>query len=157
MHYIITDVLKVVWVLTVPACIYFSLQDKKAFADILRRISKIQKTNGHNYVVLREKWNSVLPSLMLALPCCCCTWGFGFPSDVCFSFVFNPALQEIVNFLLGAPRIERNCVVSHLLRIFISTKLKHGHLLLQPEVWRIRMKEIKLWSWMQSAYLGVHV
>lgn len=32
-----------------------SQEDKKAFADILRRISKIQKTNGHNYVVLREK------------------------------------------------------------------------------------------------------
>lgn len=31
------------------------LQDKKAFADILRRISKIQKANGHNYIVLREK------------------------------------------------------------------------------------------------------
>ncbi|XP_057960725.1 transcription initiation factor IIF subunit alpha isoform X2 [Malania oleifera] len=32
-----------------------SPEDKKAFADILRRISKIQKTNGPNYVVLREK------------------------------------------------------------------------------------------------------
>ncbi|XWS19331.1 hypothetical protein CRYUN_Cryun31cG0006000 [Craigia yunnanensis] len=33
-----------------------SSEDKKAFADILRRISKIQKTNGpNNYVVLREK------------------------------------------------------------------------------------------------------
>ncbi|KAJ6819677.1 transcription initiation factor IIF subunit alpha [Iris pallida] len=32
-----------------------SPEDKKAFADILRRISKIQKTNGHSYVVLREK------------------------------------------------------------------------------------------------------
>ncbi|GAV65203.1 TFIIF_alpha domain-containing protein [Cephalotus follicularis] len=32
-----------------------SAEDKKAFADILRRISKIQKTNGANYVVLREK------------------------------------------------------------------------------------------------------
>lgn len=32
-----------------------SQEDKSAFADILRRISKIQKTNGHNYVVLREK------------------------------------------------------------------------------------------------------
>ncbi|KAG4196172.1 hypothetical protein ERO13_A06G153120v2 [Gossypium hirsutum] len=33
-----------------------SPEDKKAFADILRRISKIQKTNGpNNYVVLREK------------------------------------------------------------------------------------------------------
>lgn len=32
------------------------MQDKKAFADILRRISKIQKTNGPNYVVLRDKW-----------------------------------------------------------------------------------------------------
>lgn len=31
-----------------------SQEDKKAFADILRRISKIQKTNGHSYVVLRE-------------------------------------------------------------------------------------------------------
>ncbi|XP_022716188.1 transcription initiation factor IIF subunit alpha-like isoform X2 [Durio zibethinus] len=32
-----------------------SPEDKKAFADILRRISKIQKTNGpNNYVVLRE-------------------------------------------------------------------------------------------------------
>ncbi|XP_038995195.1 transcription initiation factor IIF subunit alpha-like isoform X1 [Hibiscus syriacus] len=31
-------------------------EDKKVFADILRRISKIQKTNGpNNYVVLREK------------------------------------------------------------------------------------------------------
>ncbi|XVF26161.1 hypothetical protein REPUB_Repub13aG0275500 [Reevesia pubescens] len=31
-------------------------EDKKAFADILRRISKIQKRNGtNNYVVLREK------------------------------------------------------------------------------------------------------
>ncbi|XP_024017836.1 transcription initiation factor IIF subunit alpha [Morus notabilis] len=29
--------------------------DKNAFAEILRRISKIQKTNGSNYVVLREK------------------------------------------------------------------------------------------------------
>ncbi|XP_022720691.1 transcription initiation factor IIF subunit alpha isoform X2 [Durio zibethinus] len=33
-----------------------SPEDKKGFADILRRISKIQKTNGpNNYVVLREK------------------------------------------------------------------------------------------------------
>lgn len=32
-----------------------SQEDKKAFADILRRISKIQKTNGPNYVVLRDK------------------------------------------------------------------------------------------------------
>ncbi|OMO76849.1 Photosystem I PsaA/PsaB [Corchorus capsularis] len=33
-----------------------SQEDKKAFADILRRISKIQKTNGpSNYVVLRDK------------------------------------------------------------------------------------------------------
>ncbi|KAA8515586.1 hypothetical protein F0562_018803 [Nyssa sinensis] len=30
-------------------------EDKDAFAAILRRISKIQKTNGPNYVVLREK------------------------------------------------------------------------------------------------------
>ncbi|KAK4764949.1 hypothetical protein SAY86_026039 [Trapa natans] len=30
-------------------------EDKDAFAEILRRISKIQKTNGSNYVVLREK------------------------------------------------------------------------------------------------------
>ncbi|CAL5344415.1 unnamed protein product [Camellia sinensis] len=30
-------------------------QDKDAFAAILRRISKIQKTNGPNYVVLRER------------------------------------------------------------------------------------------------------
>ncbi|PIM98218.1 hypothetical protein CDL12_29303 [Handroanthus impetiginosus] len=30
-------------------------QDKDAFAAILRRISKIQKTNGANYVVLRER------------------------------------------------------------------------------------------------------
>ncbi|CAL9147300.1 unnamed protein product [Musa hybrid cultivar] len=32
-----------------------SQEDKKAFADILRRISKIQKANGHNYIVLRDK------------------------------------------------------------------------------------------------------
>ncbi|KAJ4982420.1 hypothetical protein NE237_033257 [Protea cynaroides] len=32
-----------------------SKEDKAAFAEILRRISKIQKTNGPNYVVLREK------------------------------------------------------------------------------------------------------
>ncbi|PON91348.1 Transcription initiation factor [Trema orientale] len=32
-----------------------SPEDKNAFADILRRISKIQKTNGSNYVVLRDK------------------------------------------------------------------------------------------------------
>ncbi|GMY36726.1 transcription initiation factor IIF subunit alpha isoform X2 [Fagus crenata] len=32
-----------------------SPEDKKAFADILRKISKIQRTNGSNYVVLREK------------------------------------------------------------------------------------------------------
>lgn len=31
------------------------LQDKDAFAAILRRISKIQKTNGANFVVLRER------------------------------------------------------------------------------------------------------
>ncbi|KAG6509518.1 hypothetical protein ZIOFF_027511 [Zingiber officinale] len=30
-------------------------EDKKIFADILRRISKIQKVNGHNYVVIRDK------------------------------------------------------------------------------------------------------
>ncbi|KAK4771704.1 hypothetical protein SAY86_013479 [Trapa natans] len=30
-------------------------EDKDAFAEILRRISRIQKTNGSNYVVLREK------------------------------------------------------------------------------------------------------
>ncbi|XP_071713883.1 transcription initiation factor IIF subunit alpha [Rutidosis leptorrhynchoides] len=30
-------------------------EDKSAFADILRRISKIQKTNGPSYVVLRDK------------------------------------------------------------------------------------------------------
>ncbi|KAG6768915.1 hypothetical protein POTOM_024527 [Populus tomentosa] len=30
-------------------------EDKKAFADILRRISKIQKTSGSNFVVLRDK------------------------------------------------------------------------------------------------------
>nr|XP_043633149.1 transcription initiation factor IIF subunit alpha [Erigeron canadensis]XP_043633151.1 transcription initiation factor IIF subunit alpha [Erigeron canadensis] len=30
-------------------------EDKGAFADILRRISKIQKTNGPSYVVLRDK------------------------------------------------------------------------------------------------------
>jgi len=29
-------------------------EDKTAFAEILKKISKIQKTNGHNYVVLRE-------------------------------------------------------------------------------------------------------
>nr|GEW55988.1 putative reverse transcriptase domain-containing protein [Tanacetum cinerariifolium] len=29
--------------------------DKGAFADILRKISKIQKTNGPSYVVLRDK------------------------------------------------------------------------------------------------------
>lgn len=32
-----------------------SKEDKNAFADILRRISKIQKTNGPSYVVLRDK------------------------------------------------------------------------------------------------------
>ncbi|OVA00393.1 Transcription initiation factor IIF [Macleaya cordata] len=32
-----------------------SQEDKGAFAAVLRRISKIQKTNGANYVVLREK------------------------------------------------------------------------------------------------------
>ena len=34
------------------------MQDKNAFAAILRKISKIQKSNGSksNYVVLREKW-----------------------------------------------------------------------------------------------------
>uniref|UniRef100_A0A5B7BCI8 Transcription initiation factor IIF subunit alpha n=1 Tax=Davidia involucrata TaxID=16924 RepID=A0A5B7BCI8_DAVIN len=32
-----------------------SKEDKDAFAAILRRISKIQKTNGPNYVVLRDK------------------------------------------------------------------------------------------------------
>ncbi|KAJ8759715.1 hypothetical protein K2173_009816 [Erythroxylum novogranatense] len=32
-----------------------SSEDKKAFADILRRISKIQKTSGSGYVVLRDK------------------------------------------------------------------------------------------------------
>ncbi|XP_018842213.2 transcription initiation factor IIF subunit alpha-like isoform X1 [Juglans regia] len=32
-----------------------SPEDKKAFADILRKISKIQRTNGSNYVVLRER------------------------------------------------------------------------------------------------------
>ncbi|XP_068642703.1 transcription initiation factor IIF subunit alpha-like [Aristolochia californica] len=32
-----------------------SSEDKKAFADILKRISKIQKTNGPSYVVLRDK------------------------------------------------------------------------------------------------------
>ncbi|KAK1409623.1 hypothetical protein QVD17_36150 [Tagetes erecta] len=32
-----------------------SKEDKNAFADILRRISKIQKTSGSNYVVLRDK------------------------------------------------------------------------------------------------------
>ncbi|KAM6585625.1 hypothetical protein CsatB_012627 [Cannabis sativa] len=32
-----------------------SPEDKSAFAEILRRISKIQKTNGSNFVVLREK------------------------------------------------------------------------------------------------------
>lgn len=33
------------------------MQDKNAFAAILRKISKIQKSNGSksNYVVLREK------------------------------------------------------------------------------------------------------
>ncbi|KAJ4704023.1 Transcription initiation factor IIF subunit alpha like [Melia azedarach] len=32
-----------------------STEDRTAFADILKRISKIQKTNGPNFVVLREK------------------------------------------------------------------------------------------------------
>ncbi|XP_062161501.1 transcription initiation factor IIF subunit alpha [Alnus glutinosa] len=32
-----------------------SPEDKKAFADILRKISKIQRTNGSNYVVLRDR------------------------------------------------------------------------------------------------------
>nr|KAJ0197417.1 hypothetical protein LSAT_V11C700347850 [Lactuca sativa] len=32
-----------------------SKEDKSAFAEILRRISKIQKTNGPSYVVLRDK------------------------------------------------------------------------------------------------------
>lgn len=31
------------------------VQDKKAFAEILKVISKIQKTSGSNYVVLRDK------------------------------------------------------------------------------------------------------
>lgn len=31
------------------------VQDKTAFAEILKRISKIQKSNGSNYVVLRDK------------------------------------------------------------------------------------------------------
>lgn len=34
--------------------IVFAPQDKNAFAEILKKISKIQKTNGHNYVVLRD-------------------------------------------------------------------------------------------------------
>lgn len=34
----------------------YIVQDKKAFADILRKISKIQRTNGSNYVVLRDRW-----------------------------------------------------------------------------------------------------
>ncbi|PNX58571.1 hypothetical protein L195_g050977, partial [Trifolium pratense] len=29
--------------------------DKQAFAEILKRISKIQKTNGSSYVILRGK------------------------------------------------------------------------------------------------------
>jgi hypothetical protein len=33
----------------------YIVQDKKAFADILRKISKIQRTNGSNYVVLRDR------------------------------------------------------------------------------------------------------
>uniref|UniRef100_A0A1D1YDQ2 Transcription initiation factor IIF subunit alpha n=1 Tax=Anthurium amnicola TaxID=1678845 RepID=A0A1D1YDQ2_9ARAE len=32
-----------------------SAEDKKAFAEILKRISKIQKTNGANFVVLRDR------------------------------------------------------------------------------------------------------
>ncbi|KAF7803826.1 Transcription initiation factor IIF subunit alpha [Senna tora] len=32
-----------------------SPEDKKAFADILKRISKIQKTNNTNYIILRDK------------------------------------------------------------------------------------------------------
>lgn len=31
------------------------LQDKNAFADILKRISKIQKINGSSYVVLKDR------------------------------------------------------------------------------------------------------
>ncbi|KAH6768834.1 transcription initiation factor IIF subunit alpha RAP74 [Perilla frutescens var. frutescens] len=35
--------------------VWNAMQDKDAFAAILRRISKIQKTNGANFVVLRER------------------------------------------------------------------------------------------------------
>ncbi|KAB5519099.1 hypothetical protein DKX38_023418 [Salix brachista] len=42
--------------LSVGLCMLLRIYaDKKAFADILRRISKIQKTSGSNYVVLRDK------------------------------------------------------------------------------------------------------
>jgi len=47
------------WMLPPPPCSLTGgsslMQDKKAFADILRRISKIQKTSGSNFVVLRDK------------------------------------------------------------------------------------------------------
>lgn len=41
-----------------PTKMNFGLQDKGAFAEILRRISKIQKNNGPgpSHVVLRDKW-----------------------------------------------------------------------------------------------------
>lgn len=39
-----------------PYCFsYLLLQEKDAFAAILRKMSRIQKNNGISYVVLREK------------------------------------------------------------------------------------------------------
>jgi hypothetical protein len=38
-----------------PCACLICVQDKQAFAEILKRISKIQKTNGSSYVILRGK------------------------------------------------------------------------------------------------------
>lgn len=41
---------------TLPCFVILVLQDKKDFTAILKKISHILKTNGRNYIVLREEY-----------------------------------------------------------------------------------------------------
>ena len=51
---------------------YLFLQDKKAFLNIVRKISHMFKNKGRSYLVLRQehKWTDKLPQLYMAIVLC---------------------------------------------------------------------------------------
>jgi len=44
----------------------YIVQDKKAFVDILKNIAKIQRTNGSDFVVLKDRWLDPVHLLFIA-------------------------------------------------------------------------------------------